>query len=551
MPSRRVDDSSTTWGSPINTHEDVSMESDIDGALEERKHGMGVGVGTSDDGAGEAGVETVSAAGVAVSQSDVPSDGPKGAAFTDEPELKLYSESGSEADGDGVAEGRKGELYHGGSGDGAGNDGGGGGGDASGDEGGVSIAPLDGGGDDTQYAASVEQRPDSWLQSSGTAATPTWAGTSSSEDAESPGSARVEATTDETAPHTCTASEVDEAATVPTFPPVSAQDDAVPDTASTHIGGSSDTFFGKPFHTNVTGSTAMRTVEMPQSGGRSGDSDSGFTTLWTGDGPDSEGAPAIYVQESTGPPPGKIPDAEQRSETHDTGSTAVRTEDVPGSTLLMGEVDDTRVSSVPSKRITWGADETEQEPEGRWGDEERKAQEGNQAEGGASHRSTVRVADMRHDTDQTESRFHEAGRTNQNVDKGGDSLLPETLNSSIESGGGAAALAASGVFDVTSTSAELEEGREGVSIGDIDSLDGMRVQEDSWAQQHPVRDGEGRQTAAGCSGGIVPTDNTRGLIEDLMRQVRSVRLMPFFTADAGWCAVGCIICWCIVYLTCG
>lgn len=534
-PSRRVDDGSTAWGSPINTAaEDVSMESDAGGALAEGKHDVGVGVETSDDGAGEAGVDNVSAAEVAISRPSVRSDEPTGAASADEPELKLYSESGSDGVGGGVAEGGKSELDHGGSGDGAddnGGDGGGGGGGATGDEGGVPIAPLDGGDDDGQHAASAEQRPDSWLQSPGTAVAPTWAGTSSSEDAESAGSVRTEATTDETAPQMCTPSEVDDAATLPTYPPASARDDAAPGTSGIHVAGSSyshvegssDTFFGGPSYTNVTVSGPMRTEEVPQSGGRSGDSDAGSTTVFAGNGPDSESAPAVHAGGSTGPPAGEIPDAEQRSETQDTGSTAVRGEDEPGSTLLTGNVDDTRGSDVPSRRITWGADETKQGPGGRWGVEEYKAQEGNPG-GGASHRPTVRMEGVRRDADQADGRLpNDPGRNNQHVDEGGNSLLPETLNSSVESGGGAAALAASGVFDATNTSSELEAGREGASVGDVDSLDGMGVHEPAWAQQHPVRDGEGRHTVEERSGRIAPTDDTRGLIEDLMRQVCSTR----------------------------
>lgn len=532
------------------------MERDTGVAQEEGKHGVGGGAGTSDDEAGEAG-----AAEAAVSRADERSDRPEGAALADEPELKLHSESNSGGVRDGVGEGEKSELDHGGSSDDAGSDGGGGGGgDASGDEGGVPIAPLDGGDDDaqhTQHNAPNEQRRDSWLHSPGpgTAATPTWAGTSSSDDTESPGSARTEATTDETAPQMCTPSEVDDAATVPTYPPASARDDRVPGTSSIHIAGSSDTyvggsshtFFGGPSHTNVTVSTPMRTGEVPQSAGRSGDSDAGSTTVLAGARPDSSGAPAVHVGGSTGPPTGEIPGAEQRSETHDTGSTAVRGEDVPGSTLLTGKVGDTRGSSVPSRRITWGADDIEQEPGVRWGEAEGKAQEGNSG-GCTSHRPTVRREGMRHSADQGYGRLpDDPGLNNQHVDEAGDCVLPETLNSSVESGGGAAALAASGVFDATNTSSEVEAGQEGASIGDVDSLDGMGVQEHAWAQQHPVRDGEDRHTVTGRSGRIAPTDDTRALIEDLMRQVCSN------PTHVGWSLkmlngvrlnVSVCVCWC-------
>ena len=533
-PSGRVDDNSTAWGSPIKTPEDVSMESDAGGELEEGEHDVGPRVGTSDDETGEADVDTMSAAEVSISRPGVSSGGPTETASADEPEL--YSGSESDGVGGGVADGGKIEFDHGGSGGGGGDDGGdggggGGGGDAIGDEG-VPVAPLDGGDDDSQHIAPDEQRPDSWLESPGTAAAPTWAGTSSSDDAESHGSARTEATTDENAPQTCTPSEVDDAATVPTYPPASARDDAVPGAApgtsgihiagssDTYVGGSSDTFFGGPSYTNVTVSTPMRTGEVPQPGGRSGDSDAGSTTVLAGDGPHSQSAPAVHVGGSTGPPTGDSLDAEQRSGTHDTGSAAVRGEDASGADVRMGNVDDTRVSGAPSRRITWGADETEHGPGGRRGVEEFKAQDANSG-GGASHRPTVRMEGVRRDADQADGRL--PGRNNQRMDEGGDSLLPETLHSSVESGGGAAALAASGVFDVTNTSSELEAGREGASVGDVDSLDGMGVHEPAWAQQHAVRDDEDRHTVEGRSGRIAAADDTHGLIEDLMRQVCSTR----------------------------
>eukprot|EP00752_Nemacystus_decipiens_P007745 g6923.t2 len=539
-PSRRVDDRSTEWGSPINTAEDISMESNAGGGLDEGKHDLGGGVGTSDDEAGDAGADTVGAAEVVVSRPSVRLDGREGTASADEPELKLYSESESDRGGDGISGGGKSELDQGGSGDGAGHDGGdsgGGGGSPSGDEGSVPVAPLHGGGDDAQHTTPNEQRPNSWLQSPGAAAALTWAGTSSSEDAESPGSARTDATTNETAPQMCTPGEVDDEATVPAYPPAAAGDDVVPDSvrdavqgtsgihmtgsSDTYVGGSSDTFFGGPSYTKVTVSTPMGTGEVRQSGGQSGDSDVGSTTVVAGAGPDSENLPTVHVGGSTAPS-GEIPGAEQWSETHDTGSTAARGEDAPGSTVLTGNVDGTKGGDVPSGRITWEADGTEQGPVGRWNVEERKPQEGKP--GGASHRRTVRTEGVRRDADQTGVRLpNNPGRNNQRVDEGDDPLLRETLNSSVESGGGAAALAASGVFDVVNTSSELEAGPEEASVGDADSLDGLGVHEPAWAQQHPVRDGGSGHTVEGRSGRIGPTEDTRSLIEDLMRQIEELK----------------------------
>lgn len=545
-PSRPADktsdlanDSTKAWGSPIVAPADASMGGDVDKALEEARHtAVGAGVGLSDDETGkatskhegsESAVDASAVPGVVALKPSVSVGGPEGAAFADEPEMKLYSESESEGgeDGDGDAEnetGEKGEEYNGGGGSdggdrgGGGDSGHGGGGDAGAHEGGVSMAPLDDSENGAESTALGDQRPDSWLQSPETGTSPNWAGTSSSDDPESPGSARTESAAYETAVDISTVNQVDDAATVPTYPPASGRGGAAPEALGALVRESSETFFRGPSHSSIPGSTVMRIGEG-DSGKNVGNDVAGLTVVRAGKGVDSAGKPNVSVGGSTAGSTGGIPDAGRHSETIAAESSRARREEEPDPTVRTGRVDATITSSAPSRRITWATDET-QERGGVRRDEEGKAEEGNA--GCVSHRPAERTEGLKHADDQAEERLpvDPGSNSKQYAHEGGDSLLREILHSSVESGGGAAALAASGVFDVTGTSAELEESREsGVSVGDVDSLEEVGVQGRTWVQQHPVRDEEGRRAVEGRSSESLSTGNTRGLIEDLMRQV--------------------------------
>lgn len=535
-----ANDSTTAWGSPINTpDDDVSMGSDADNQAlqEEEKHGVDEGVALSDDGVGEAasnraGKDNDSAAGLADSKPDVRSEEPGGVSFEGEPEIQLYSESESEGGEGGVEEGKG--AQDGFNDDGHSHDDSGAGGiwgasdgvsDPSANEGRVQVpaamAQLNADDGDVRNPAPGDQLQNSPVQSPGTGFTPTWAGTSSSEDADSPGSARTDMASHETAAHVPAGSEV------PTFPPVAGRgSSSAPETSGegihitgssdTYVGGSSDTFFGGPSHTYITGPTAARTEEVRGSGGLPNDSNSGSAAGRTGGGPASAGVPDVNIEGSTGLPMREVPDGEQPARTHGIDPTAVRREELSHSTPLTGRVSGARIGSDPSRRITWGTDDIEEEPGGPRENEWRRMDERESAGGPSrgSRRAYGRFAGRSGHSD------HRTANEGRPVDEADESLTPDALNSSVESGGGAAALAASGVFDITGTSAEVDEGREGgISIGgDVSSLDGMGVQEGPWARQHAVRD-DARPAVAGNSSGALPTDNTRGLIEDLMRQV--------------------------------
>ena len=665
-PNDPANDSTTAWGSPINTPDDVSMESNADQALEEENHGVDAGVESSDDGKGES--DNDSAVELADPTPDVRSDGPEGVNFDfeGEPESQLYSESESEGGEDGVEE-RKGGIdefnddRHGNGGSGTGVAWVGGVDDPHVGEGRAPMAPLDAGDDGGRNPAPGDQTQNDLVHSPGTGLAPNWAETSSSEDTESPGSARADvAAAQEAATHVPAVSQADDATTAPTFPPAAGRGSAAPETSGIHItgssdtyvGGSSDTYYGGPSHTYITGSAATRTEEARGSGGPfdgsnsgsaasrtgggartddgrgsgrpfdgspsgsaafqtgggtrteevrgsggpfdgsnfgssavrtgggtrteeargsggpSGGSNSGSAALRTGEvndsgghttGPNSGSAavrtgggtrteeargsggppdgstsgsaavptgggtrtgvglasgvvPGVDVEGSAAVPIGEVPGAERPSRTHGTDPTAARREELPHSSPLAERVSDARISDDPSRRITWGADHVEEGPVGPRENERRRVEQREPAVGASRYGG------------QAGSRFAsgDSGHNHQRLaDKGGDeSLEPDALNSSVESGGGAAALAASGVFDVTGTSAEVDESREGgESIGDLDSLDGTGVQGGPWARQHAASDDDGRRTGVGNSGGVLPADDTRGLIQDLMRQV--------------------------------
>lgn len=542
------------WGSPIYTPDDASLEGNVlDEGPEGNKHGASIRVGTMGDDGTDKENSTSEGAGAGITDggSDplgVTSPEPEapsfkaglleGGYFGGDPELTLYSESDSESAGGGDAEGATGESTDGipgsvtddeggggggdgvpgsvtgdGSGGGDGRDGGGGGsiGNANGHEDSVEVMQLNGSADGGR-----EQRPQAWLPSPGSGASPTWAGTSSSEDAEPHNRARTDAKAEgATAGISTVAAEVGDAATIPTCPPVSDRGDAPPrpettgphvtGSSDTYVGGSTDTFFGEPSDPHETGSTGMMTGRVPSWGETSGSDVAGPTVEPTTEGPDSRRASGTQVAGSTSEPTGRPAGGRQPS-TKATESTTVRRGEVTDSPVLTGRVPDAETSSAPpSRRITWSVDEVESTGNGR-------------------HRPAGRTGDQRRHEAQAQGPPVDSGRGNQqHADERDDPPLPlpETLalNSSVESGGGAAALAASGVFDVTGTSAEGDG--DGVSVGDVDSLDGSGVRAEAWARPpHPAHDHqEGRQGVAGGSGGVASTDDTRGLIEELMQQV--------------------------------
>ncbi|CAM9625553.1 unnamed protein product, partial [Ectocarpus sp. 8 AP-2014] len=551
------------WGSPINTPDDASLEGNVlDEGPEQDKHGAGIRVGTMGDdgrdkenstgeGAG-AGITDGGSAplGVASPEPEAPSFKAgllEGGYFGGDPELTLYSESDSESAGGGNAEGATGENTDGVPGSVTGDEGGGGGGDgvpgsvtgdggggggghdgggggsisnANGHEESVAVMQLDGSADGGRDNSVSEQRPQAWLPSPGSGASPTWAGTSSSEDAEPHNRARTDANSEgATAGMSTVAAEVGDAATIPTCPPVSDRGDAPPrpettgtnvtGSSDTYVGGSTHTFFGEPSDPHETGSTGMMTGRVPNWGETSGNDVAGPTVKPTAEGPDSRRASGTQVAGSTSVPTGRPAGGREPSEKA-TESTTVRRGEVTDSPVLTGRVPDTATSSAPpSRRITWSVDEVESTGNGR-------------------HRPAGRTGDQRRHEAQAHGPPVDSGRRNQQHAEERDDPplpLPETLalNSSVESGGGAAALAASGVFDVTGTSAEGEG--DSVSVGDVDSLDGSRVRAEAWARPpHPAHDHqEGRQGVAGGSGGVASTDDTRGLIEELMQQIEQLK----------------------------
>lgn len=222
------------------------------------------------------------------------------------------------------------------------------------------------------------------------------------------------------------------------------------------------------------------------------------------------------------------------------GSTAVGLADASDSTSLSGRYEDASINHAPSKRIFWRGDGND------FGDGVgRNTRQGVQEEhtAGASRYSSVSVDGVFPENEVEGHVSVDTGREDQQeLCEGGNSQpFGVLLNSSAESGGGAAALAASGVFDITGTSGEVdddeeeeeeeekeeqeEEGEEelseqDVSVGDADSLEGLRAREGAWMPpQHPTCEQKGCQAVTAGAGGRVLTDDARGLVDELMRQV--------------------------------
>lgn len=112
------------------------------------------------------------------------------------------------------------------------------------------------------------------------------------------------------------------------------------------------------------------------------------------------------------------------------------------------------------------------------------------------------------------------------------------LYSSMDSGGGAAALAASGVFDLTCTSGEEDVG--GGSVDDADSLDALGIEEEEWTPMRcPAREEALLKSEEGDAKGssdAVLTDDSQRLIEDLLRQVSYAHnlMLYMYAVEYSW-----------------
>ena len=203
---------------------------------------------------------------------------------------------------------------------------------------------------------------------------------------------------------------------------------------------------------------------------------------------------------------------------------------------------DARGSGAQSKRITWAeeqGDGHEEDREGEGGAEWGAHEE--ESGGHAGHRSSgVGVGAGHRGRQRTEGHTPDYSRSDEQrepLDRGGSRRSEGVMNLSVDSGGGAgdlaAALAASGVFDATGTSADTEENGDDASNGDADSLEGTGAQGGAWTSQRQQserrREREGRQTLASVDGsddarGGGTNDDVGRIIDDLMRQVCAVRM---------------------------
>lgn len=236
-----------------------------------------------------------------------------------------------------------------------------------------------------------------------------------------------------------------------------------------------------------------------------------------------EGSSAATGGDDDSPTQSLRPSASGRSAEHvpsdigDTGSTASSLGPMGSSESLMGRIGSASTSGAPVKRISWGQDQDYDLDGGNRNSSSSVRQEGEEDNAPTAEKSSS----LRRGDDEAAERSRvdcEAGQP-QEFRRGGVPTGGAWLNSSVESGGGAAALAASGVFDITGTSGEYEEGRGGVTIGDADSLDGETIQERTWAPQHPELEPRARQALEENAAGVVLAEDSRGLMEHLIQQV--------------------------------
>lgn len=209
------------------------------------------------------------------------------------------------------------------------------------------------------------------------------------------------------------------------------------------------------------------------------------------------------------------------SDALDTGSTASSVGPMGSSETLTGRVGSASTSGAPVKRISWGQDQ-DYDPDGGGRNSSSSVRQEREED---TDRTAANASRLRCDEDQEAERLRIDCKVGQPQGIQGDGGVPTRgawLNSSVESGGGAAALAASGVFDITGTSGEEEEGGRGggVTVGEADSLEDGTIEERTWAPQHPELEPGDGQALEENAAGVASTEDSRRLIEHLMRQVK-------------------------------
>lgn len=209
-----------------------------------------------------------------------------------------------------------------------------------------------------------------------------------------------------------------------------------------------------------------------------------------------------------------------------TNPTATHVEAV-SSTSAVGRVGGAN-ANLPPRRVSWQQEEEErnEDPDGR-----RKAIRPTE-ESTAKGKVGADLSDDDYASVMCGSDTLEGGMR---ADPGGarsDEARPTTprsyLNSSVESGGGAAALAASGVFDMTGTSGEAEGDEEGISVGDVDSLDDVVAHDDTWMMQRLEVEPDGQEPVKRDGTGTLDEEE-RGQLEAFMRQVIDMSGVPLWS----------------------
>ncbi|CAM9143392.1 unnamed protein product [Laminaria digitata] len=241
-------------------------------------------------------------------------------------------------------------------------------------------------------------------------------------------------------------------------------------------------------------------------------------------------------------------DASEPSDTASTGSEGRAWREAGDSALPTRRVGGARGSSAPPKRISWAEEQGDSQQQDRedGGDAEwePQAEESDRHAGYRSAGVGVGAGHGGHHRTEGHASVHSRSDDQREPLGRGDSRPSEgVMNSSVESGGGeggyADALAASGVFDTTGTSAKSEGNGDGASEGDADSLEGTgRAQGGAWTSQQQQRqqrqqierrrEREGRQRSASDdrsdhAGGGEANDDVSRIIEDLMRQIDQLK----------------------------
>lgn len=547
----------TSWGSPIDTPDDLSLEGLAVGEREQDEEG-GDGV-ASDDGVrptmsndANAGTDSaITADDIAKGGSEAggPSlnnGGPERTGFVDDPTSKLYSES----EGEGESEGREeDDIGDGGEDDPGGDDHEGVSSASSADRendqegnpsahvpgasvpGDVPPAPPALQGDDLANTVQDEQQHQEWPTSPDLGSIPDWAGTSSSEETGSPGSiggsVGGRAGADAAIGEPATDPSGNDPVTQFSHPPVSgrieprgpsnpiAVEGKAVEPATLGSGDASESTadagesWARPQsaavgsgEANGSASDAEKAQARPNVAavrrGKAKASDTRALRAWARSqpaavGPDEASESASDEGTAWAKPQSAVVGSVEASES---GPDAAGTR--------------ARRKNGPQKHISWDVEENDR---GGGGDSETVN----------GHVGAATTAGLGSLDDEAEGCLPDDLERIYDDDPQEDSVSPALaapLSSSVESGGGAAALAASGLFDITGTSGEVDDDEDGISIGDADSLEAGEAQDDVWTPQQPTRERDGRQGAAEGANGAVLTDDTRRLIEDLMRQVR-------------------------------